>query len=135
MKFGSFVVALLVISSLSAFAADTPPQLARWTAQDDANGSIPHVIDVLNQKLSRQLTLQDFQLAEDRDLAFNHYQRWIQVVNQVPVHGRSIRVWTEIGTGRTVQVEAALEPADTTARLRPNFSAITRQGVSAFKAL
>jgi hypothetical protein len=106
--------AVVSVSAPSASAApleEKKPQLVRWTAAEDADASIPHVLSVLSSQLKRPLTLEDFIVAEDRDLAFNHYKRLVQVVDGIPVRGRSLRIWTELGSDRTVQVEALLEPA------------------------
>src|SRR4051794_20818890 len=92
-----------LIASQSVFAND---HLIRWTAADDVDGSVDHVIDVLSKKIRRPLTAQDFVIQEDRDLAFNHYKRLVQLADGVAIHGKSIRIWTELGSTQTVQVEA-----------------------------
>ncbi len=81
----------------------------RWTAVEDPDGSIENVIRVINSKFGRSLTQYDFLLQEDRDLAFNHYKRYVQIIDQIPVHGKSIRIWTELNSNRTVQVEVDLD--------------------------
>lgn len=99
---------------LLALACSFTPVLAsdnvvRWTAAEDQNGSFAHILDVLNQKIGTHFTTQDFLLQENRDLAFNHYQRFSQLKNNIPVHAKSIRVWTDLNSDRTVQVEASVE--------------------------
>ena len=82
----SAFLALFMVGSSSVFAASP---LLRWTAAEDADGSIHHVLDVLSLKLGGiPLSSDLFILAEDRDLAFNHYKRYVQVADGVPVHGR-----------------------------------------------
>lgn len=102
---------VLVIHAGAAWGAVWGTQgLIRWTGTEDIDGTTTHVIEVLNQKLGTSLKAENFVLQEDRDLAFNHYKRLAQVMDQVPIHGKSIRIWTELKSDRTVQVEADLEP-------------------------
>jgi hypothetical protein len=99
------LAAVLILASGSAMADNS---MVRWTAADDADGSVAHVLSVLSQKLGRPLTQQDFLLQEDRDLAFNHYRRLVQLTAGVPEHGKFVRIWTALGSDKTVQVEADL---------------------------
>ena len=91
-----------------AFAAD-PANLIRWTATDDADASLAHVLTVLSQKSGHVFTAQDFALQEDRPLAFTRYQRFEQVVGGVPIDGNAIRIWTDLKTSANIQVEAQVE--------------------------
>lgn len=113
-KWALLSAALALMTAGSVHAETT--QVIRWTANEDADGSLNHVIQALSEKLGRQLTREDFLLQEDRDLAFNHYKRLAQVVDGLPVHGKSLRIWTELGSDRVVQVEAAIEAPKTFAR-------------------
>jgi hypothetical protein len=119
------ILALTLISA-SAFAADSgeKEKVLRWTGSVDQDGSIAHVIDVLNQRNHSALTTQDFLLQEERDLAFNHYQRFVQRVEGIPLHGKSIRIWTEIGSTKAIQVEAKLDTPKTLNQLMMGLKAL-----------
>ncbi|MEO5970932.1 MAG: hypothetical protein ABIQ95_13470, partial [Bdellovibrionia bacterium] len=90
----------------SAYADD---EMISWTGSEDQDSSLAHVLSQLSQKAKIPLKEGDFVLQDDRDLAFNHYKRWVQVVNQVPVHGHFIRMWTELNSDRLIQLEANLK--------------------------
>ncbi len=108
LKIFSLVFGILGFS-LTAHAA-VEANFVRWTAADDSDGSVAHVVAVLSQKLQHPLSVSDFKLIEDRDLAFNHYKRLVQLVDSVPLRNRSIRIWTEIGSDKAIQVEASIAP-------------------------
>ena len=104
---GSFLNPFSGNSFFSTAFADQ--SVIRWTGSEDPNGSIENVLNILSQKLGYPLKKADFALEEDRDLAFNHYQRWAQVADHLPIYGKSIRIWTELNSNKAVQVEAKLE--------------------------
>lgn len=86
-----------------------PGAMIRWTAAEDRNASIDHILTVLHQKTGIRYQQSQFLLQEDRDLAYNHYQRWVQLAEGIPIHGKSIRVWKELNSDTVVQVEATLD--------------------------
>lgn len=83
--------------------------LIRWTGSEDTDASIQHVVQVLNLKLNTTLSAKDFTLQEDRDLAFNHYQRYVQLIEGAPVNGKTIRIWKDFTSGNAIQVEANID--------------------------
>ncbi|MGK5083697.1 hypothetical protein WDW37_10370 [Bdellovibrionota bacterium FG-1] len=140
-----YALLLALSSSALATAAFANDPLIRWTATEDTDGSISHVLDVLGKKLGYGLTRDNFTLQEERDLAFNHYRYFVQLADGVPVHGKGIRIWTELNpegkTERTVQIEADLNSPraiqSLTSRLRDQGStaAVFRQDLSSEETL
>jgi hypothetical protein len=103
-------IQLLLLALLSASAAQAAPaNLIRWTVAEDRNADFSHVLDVINQKTGASFKASDFLVQDDRDLAFNHYTRYEQVVNGDAIEGKSIRIWKDLKTNNTVQVEALVE--------------------------
>jgi hypothetical protein len=103
---------LLFFNILISVAHAAPASMVRWTGLDDRNAEFAHVLTVLNQKLNAKFQATDFIIQDDRDLAFNHYTRYEQVVNGDPIEGKSIRVWKALKSDVTVQVEAVVEIAN-----------------------
>jgi hypothetical protein len=101
-------VALGLIAQLSPCWAQNEDSY-RWTGEEDSNPSLSHVIELLNLKSGKVFSPTDFLLQEDRPLAFSHYQNYQQISGGVPVEGKSIRIWSNRETGKTIQVEASLE--------------------------
>lgn len=99
---------LATVASGSAQAAKHPVVI-RWTGAESSNSSIENLLKILSAKTNHVWRQDDFLLSEDRDLAFNHYKRYVQIVDGVPVHGASIRVWTDNRADTVVQVEAAVD--------------------------
>jgi len=93
---------------ISATAQAAPAGLIRWTANEDANADFSHVLQVINQKMNANFRTSDFSVQDDRDLAFEHYTRYIETVNGMPVNGKSIRIWKDLNSNHTVQIEALL---------------------------
>ena len=85
------------------------PESIRWTGAEDSNPEFTHVLQLLNEKSGKIFAPTDFLLQEDRTLAFTHYQNYQQVSGGVPVDGKSIRIWSDRQTRKTVQIEADLE--------------------------
>jgi hypothetical protein len=105
------VIGLLFASSL-AFAEPAPteaPLAARWTGKDDANGEFVHVINTLNSRTGTQVDPSDFILYEDTKLATSRFRTYLQTAAQLPIKGRSVRIWTDLKTGSAIQVEALIE--------------------------
>lgn len=109
----SFIKSILVLSIFvsTSFARAEDSSLIRWTAAEDSNASLAHVVQVINTKTGKSFTVEDFYLQESRDLAFNHYALYQQMSGGVPVDGKAIRIWSDLNNGSTVQVEAALDLA------------------------
>jgi hypothetical protein len=101
--------AMLATIAASNANAAKHPVVIRWTGAESTNSSIENLLNILSAKTNHTWTQSDFLLSEDRDLAFNHYKRYVQIVDGVPVHGGSIRVWTDNRAGTVVQVEAAVD--------------------------
>jgi hypothetical protein len=99
-----FVAVALVFTS-QLYAADT----IRWTTENDSDGNFFHVLEVLKQKTGVDYSPDNFLLEDDRDLAFSHYRRYVQVKDNFPIHQKSLRIWTELKSDKTIQVEANLE--------------------------
>lgn len=117
---GQFTLRLSAVLSFllaTTALADVTPTFVRVTVNEDTNSSFDHILSLINAKTGRQLTARDFQLMEDRDLAFNHYKRYAQLQNGVPVHNGGIRVWTNSsalqGAERLIQMEANIFPPPT----------------------
>lgn len=106
-----FAVSLMATQAAAA-------AIVRWTAAEDTNGTIEHVIQLLNERTKDRLKVDDFKLDEDRALAFNHYRRYVQLADGAPIRGKSVRIWTELGNSQTVQVEAAVVPAAELTQMR-----------------
>ena len=115
MKLLTFLAFGFFVQSIASAA--TAPTIIRWTGVEDQDATIAHVIAVVNQKGGTNFTAESFLLSEDRKMAFTRYQRFEQVVGGVPVDGKAIRVWSDLGTGKAVQVEAALGEVTTSMRL------------------
>jgi hypothetical protein len=123
MRINPFILLALVLQT-TAFADD--PALIRWTGAEDQNGGITHIVSVVNQKLGFALATKEFLLEENRELAFNRYQRFVQMVGGIPIDSKSIRVWTNLKTGAAIQVEAnvsAPSPLMKMAKFTANLSA------------
>jgi hypothetical protein len=97
------------IHSANALAAFGSGELIRWTGTEDSDGTFTHALSKLGQKIGKSLNEKDFLLEEDRDLAFNHYKRWVQLIDQVPVHGNFIRIWTQLNSNQLIQFESNIE--------------------------
>ncbi len=107
-SFATLSLSVLVLAS-SALAAQ---QSVRWTGAEDKNADLAHVLSVIQAKTGIALTTKDFAKIEDRDLATSHFVMLAQQSSGVPIHGASLRLWTDLKSGQAIQVEAALmDPA------------------------
>lgn len=93
--------------SLPLFAGE--PTATRWTGAEDKNAEINHVLDVIRQKTGVALSTNRLMLLEDRKLATSHFYMFVQTNAGVPVRGRTIRLWTTLGTDELLQAEAQVE--------------------------
>ena len=100
------LVLVLTIFSTAAFAE---PKSVRWTGNDDKNAELNHVLTLIEQKTQFAFTPADFVTIENLDLANNHFQMLVQTAAGTPVKGMAIRIWTDLKSHETVQIEAQLE--------------------------
>ncbi|MFN8369249.1 MAG: hypothetical protein U0T83_01355 [Bacteriovoracaceae bacterium] len=101
-----FFISVVTYLFISAVYSDS---LIRWTASEDSNASFDHVLSLLSQKTGSKLEKDSFILQEDRKLAYSNYKRYDQVFEEIPIVGKSIRIWTDLQTGKTIQIEAYLQ--------------------------
>ncbi|MEI6398817.1 MAG: hypothetical protein WCO71_08610, partial [Pseudomonadota bacterium] len=104
---------LLIVPLFFMQSVANANEFVRWTGRDDADASLPHVIATLSTKLGVTLDPATFQVHEDRDLAFTHFTQVIQTHNGTPVDAGSIRIWTDLATGKLIQMEAFVERPET----------------------
>ena len=83
--------------------------LLRWTGAENQASDLASVLSHLEKKIGTRFQTSDFILQDERDLAFNHYQRFVQIRKGMPIEGKSIRIWSERNNTRAIQVEALLE--------------------------
>lgn len=100
-----FLLFFFVVSGVSAGSAG----LIRWTGAEDADGSFEHVLSLLQSKSGFVLGPADFVKVEERDLATSHFAMYTQSIDGLPMNGTSLRIWTDLATQATIQVEAKLE--------------------------
>ena len=80
MKFGlkAFVLTSVALLGSPSFAAE----FRRWTYVEQSAGDLTTVLQELSQRTGWEFTAADFKLVEDRDLAFSHYKRLVQMRRQ-----------------------------------------------------
>lgn len=83
----------------------------RLTFKDTTESSLESFLQIINQDTSMQFSASDFLVLEERDLASSHYLMLAQVIEGVPVSGKSIRIWKDITSGELIQAEIALDKA------------------------
>ncbi len=103
----SFIV--FIFSGLIFIQASGAAQTIRWTKFEDNNADFSHVLSVLSERTGHSFTSADFRLVEDRELAYTHYRRYLQIYQGVPVTNLALRIWFDEETGMAIQVEANLE--------------------------
>jgi hypothetical protein len=101
------LLSLIFLLSTTAFAAG--PQSVRWTLFEDRQADLAHLVSVVNQKTGLNLATTDFLSVEKTPLATSQFQMFAQTTAGIPIHGRLLRVWTDLKTGEVVQVEALVE--------------------------
>jgi hypothetical protein len=99
---------ILLFFALTTFA-NAQVHSVRWTGDEDKNSDLRHILDVIEAKTSLRLAESDFYLMEERDLARYHFKTYFQTLAGIPIHQRTLRVWTKLNTRQVVQVEAHLE--------------------------
>ncbi len=113
MRIRSWILGLLLLSQNSAHAA----QFQRWTYQQLPSAGLGDIITELNKRTGWNFQTSDFQIAEDRPLAYTHYQRWQQLRAGLPIAQASLRIWTTSDQQQALQVEASVEDSSIQAPL------------------
>ena len=103
------ILKVLIVPLVFLQSVANANEFIRWTGKDDSNAALPHVIETLSAKLGVILDPATFKINEDRDLAFTHFTHVIQTHNGIPVDAASIRIWTDLATGKLIQMEAFVE--------------------------
>lgn len=127
-SFVSFLFALLVLTNIFAsnvFAqTNSPEKFVRWTFREDTYALFDHIVDQVNRRTGLNLQPNDFMVMEQRDLAFARYIRAAQMVGGLPLQGRAIRIWVDLASGRTIQVEASVQDPTATLNIVKQFSSV-----------
>ena len=100
---------LCLVSLMVAPLAFADVYNKRLTFKDTTESSLQSFLQIINQDTALQFTASDFLVLEERDLATSHYLMLAQVVEGVPVSGKSIRIWKDIASGELIQAEIALD--------------------------
>ncbi len=101
-------VTFLAISFSALAGAET--KNVRWTGAEDTDGSLAHVINVLNQKTGYGFKATDFRLIEEKPLATSHYVFYSQVGGGVPLKKKTLQIWRALdATGTLIQAEAFVD--------------------------
>lgn len=105
----AFALLILMFLSSSGFGA----VFQRWTYEEQTAVDLSTVLAELSKRTSWTFKESDFRQVEDRELAFSHYQRLVQIRRGVPIAKAALRIWTDKQQVRALQVEANVEnPAD-----------------------
>ncbi len=99
----------LFTTVLSLNVAFADAKFVRWTGAEDKNPELGHVLDVVRQKTGLVLSVSDFMPLENRKLANTQFAMYEQIAAGVPIKSQSLRIWTSLETGETVQVEANVD--------------------------
>ncbi len=102
---------LCLVSLMVAPLAFADVYNKRLTFKETTESSLQSFIQIINQETSLQFSASDFLVLEERDLATSHYLMLAQVIEGVPVAGKSIRIWKDIKSGELIQAEIALDKA------------------------
>lgn len=101
----------LVLSAVSVAA----PKTVRWTGKEDKNSNLVHILEEIRSKTGIELSQSNFMLVENRKLATSHFVMLAQTVGGMPISGLSLRIWTSLTNGETIQIEARVDSAPMTA--------------------
>ena len=123
MGFGNFV-RFLVLTAWIVSPLQSATQSVRWTAKDDTNAELSHILTQIKAKTGVQISEKDLLKIEDRDLATSHFVMLNQTAQGIPVHGNSIRIWTALESGKLIQLEAKVGDASRSQLVR---SALTER--------
>lgn len=108
MKVSILSFSLITFLTVSAIGFANP-QSVRWTGKEDKNANLVHVLDVIRSKTGIELSQSNLMLVESRKLATSQYVMLAQTSGGIPVSGLSLRVWTSLTNGETIQVEARVD--------------------------
>ena len=103
-RFKFLLVSLVFVSSMAQSA-----EFFRWTGKEDPDASLAHVISELSTRMSLTLDPSTFKAQEERDLAYTHFSQFVQTAGGILLEGASVRIWTDLATGKLIQMEANLE--------------------------
>lgn len=101
------IISFVLFATLSI--SSTATEFVRWTFHDQSAADFSSILDELNRRTGYEFTAKDFEIVDDRNLAYSHYTRWLQVKLGVPIKHASLRIWRKIDTGELLQVEANVE--------------------------
>src|SRR5438067_2308809 len=76
----------------------------RWTGKDDANAGLSHVLDQIAARSGVKLAPQDLKSVEERELAHERFQMFVQLAAGVRVKGTALRIWKDSKTDQTIQI-------------------------------
>ncbi|MBM4304306.1 MAG: hypothetical protein FJ112_08265, partial [Deltaproteobacteria bacterium] len=102
---------MTILSFVFGAIAIAAPQTVRWTGKEDKNANLVHVLDVIRSKTGVELSQSNFMLVESRKLATSHFLMLAQTVGGMPIRGLSVRLWTSLTKGETIQIEATVDGA------------------------
>lgn len=124
-------IALICFTTFAAIAMLAQPAIAkiqylRWTAEQDQNADIAHIIESMNKQLGLQISTSDFYLIEDRDLATSHFQTYFQTSADIPIKETALRIWSDLNNHKTIQVEIFVED---TPPSQPGFLSLGRNSI------
>lgn len=81
----------------------------RWTTNPEVTDDFGPLIEKLNLESGLSLKPENFQLIEERDLAYSHFKTYVQTSQEVAIGGALIRTWSEPKTRAIIQMEAHVD--------------------------
>lgn len=100
---------ILFVLLVTASISNATTEFIRWTFHDQSSADLSSVLVELNLRTGYKFTAKDFEIVDDRDLAFSHYKRFLQVKLGTPIEQASLRIWSKKESGELLQVEASVE--------------------------
>ncbi len=104
----TFLKSCLIVSLFLSAVSSASPHSIRWTGKEDKNANLVHVLEVIRTKTGVQLSQSNFMLVESRKLATSNYLMLAQTSGGIPISGLSLRIWTSLKNGETIQIEALI---------------------------
>ena len=101
-------LALFVLSASLLVHAEAPYN-KRLTFKETKDSNLKDFIEVINKETGMSFSTADFLLIEDRDLATSHFSMYAQAVKNVPVKGKTIRIWKDLKNNDLIQAEINLD--------------------------
>lgn len=109
MKHQMFVrSAVFAMSCLLALVTSAKEINFRLTEKQDSNAQLSHLLEVLNQQTSINLSSADFVQLEEVTLATSQFTLWQQVYQGVAVKGKFLRRWVDPKNQKLIQFEATV---------------------------